>query len=241
MHFGNGFIRPDNSTSVAGMTRTNRPIENEWKQHAHTTRSAAHLQFHAFIEMLIRARNDTTTNQSLHGQRVMWWRINANGAFARTRETFHVPFSSHLRRNKVIYKWCLTLESWTLQLNAKTEWGDEKKNWFSASQDIFMINDKSSTCVRINDDGRHPKSNDFYSMFGLVLLSFWLNDNLPRSRIDSNLTKLWNHQVSQSDEKCRLSQSHSKACPTGQIPNKPFRRKKMGFAFVKFEQKNGRI
>lgn len=132
-------------------------VHRKWMKttRTHTTRSAAHLQFHAFIEMLIRARNDTTTNQSLHGQRVMWWRINAIGAFARTRETFHVLLSSHLRRNKVIYKWCLTLESWTLQLNANTEWSDEKKNWFSASKDIFMINDKSSTCVRINGDGRH--------------------------------------------------------------------------------------
>lgn len=82
------------------------------------------------------------------------------------------------------------------------------------------------------------KSNDIFSTFGLAFLSFWLNDKLPRCRIDSNLTKLWNHQVSQSDEERRFSQSHSKACPTGQIANKQKSFwKQIGFAFVKFEQK----
>lgn len=149
------------------MTRTNRPSKkNENNTRTHTSRSLAHSQFHTFIEMLLRAQNDTKMNQSLHGQGVV---TNECYRCVRTYSR-DVPLSSHLRQNKVIYKWCLTLESCTLKPNAKTEWDDGKKNWFFPSKDIyiFMINDKLSTCVRINGDARHQNRTIF------IRFAFWL-------------------------------------------------------------------
>lgn len=127
MHFGNGFIRPDFRRWNDGNKSS---IEKVWKHHTHRDQQRIynfiHLSRCCYVLGMIRRRTCRCTDNVCQGGERMRT-VRSHVLERRTTYRFHHIFGEI--KWYINGVWHMNLEGAEAE-HARTEWSDEKKNWF---------------------------------------------------------------------------------------------------------------